>query len=442
MMLVFDEAIRRTDDLAHVGGVGDTIEIDLVDTRFQDVSETGNNPIFHTAEPRSANSGLSADGAFGLTFDIGPNPKVTQTAIIVRPTNSGGRWVMAMARTRRLILPETELGTILRGDPTLALPPNVAVIPTRLEGRDVVPCDFVVDSDNCVTGPFVLVSSVGGPSRTIGVPPAVTGHSNYRYLVTWHKARWGNIADSTWRCEVKLLAQSGGGLAWDTLLGTVRGFQNITSELMPDAFVDRWYLAPLAAGVHAQIRRIRISDYSSPKWLTFIGSFGSAVPGMPSDYRFVLGAGEKGRLGTLKLASESKASLPKLRNRSATFVPGGEPTFHLALIFCAVDDAVRMRTEDGTGELVACYFVDSNQESVYLPRTVGDAEPESLKGCFAHIVTLQRITSLSDVEKKAIERARSLEDLLKCAFPNQGATAKESTLRIVPEYLGPVPIIG
>ena len=76
-MLVFDDVIRRTDDLAHVGGLGDSIEIDLVQTRFADVSEMGNNPIFHGVGRQPSNWGLSVDGA-GLTFDTGPNPKVAQ----------------------------------------------------------------------------------------------------------------------------------------------------------------------------------------------------------------------------------------------------------------------------------------------------------------------------------------------------------------------------
>src|SRR5690606_4944162 len=50
VLLVFDDALRRTDDLARLGGIGDTVEIDLVDTRVHGVPEIGVNPAFHRIE--------------------------------------------------------------------------------------------------------------------------------------------------------------------------------------------------------------------------------------------------------------------------------------------------------------------------------------------------------------------------------------------------------
>lgn len=454
VMLVFDDAIRRTDDLAHVGGLGDTIEIDLVDTRIEGVAEIGNNPIFHPVSPQPKSS-LSTDPAFGLTFDIGPNPKVAQTAIVVRPLNSGGRWVMAMARARRYILPETELGTMLRDSQPGETKPHLAAIPTRLDGRDVVPLDFVVDVDKPLQESLQLqqlLSDPPGEMLTLLVPKLAEAdpklaeaHPNpkYRYLVTWHKARWKDGGDPRWRCQVMLQSRSDARLAWDTLPGTVRGYQNPGSELKPEKPIERWYLTAEPAAANPQVRRIRISDYTDPRWLTFIGSFGNESPGMARDYRFVM---RNGKLDKLELAPGSKAVLPTLRNLDAS-LDGSDPTFHLALVFRAVPDAVRMRTEEGTGELVACYFVDSSQKPVFLPRTDGDKPPTNLDGCYAHIVTWQRITSLSekdtDKDKKSEKdklRAKTLPELLECAFPVQGDTAAESILRLVPEYLGPVPI--
>ncbi|PTQ79313.1 hypothetical protein C8R21_13025 [Nitrosospira multiformis] len=438
VMLVFDDAIRRTDDLARVGGLGDTIEVDLVDTRIEGVSEIGNNPIFHGPEPQPKGLTLLTDPAFGLTFDTGPNPKVTQTAIVVRPRNAGGRWVMARARARRLILPETELGTMLHAHMTPEAPPHLAEIPTRLEGKDVVPLDFVVDLGAPLQKPMQLSSSYATDTLTLVVPkpPLADAKLKYRYLVTWHKARWADGGDSKWRCQVMLQSRGDTYLAWNTLPGTIRGFQNAKSELPSSKFVERWYLTAESAGANPVVRRVRISDYTDPRWLTFIGSFGNESPGVAHDYRFVM---RNGKLGRLEIAIGRMAPLPKLRNRD-TSLKGDDPTFHLALVFHAVPDVVQLRTEQGTGELRACYFVDSNDDSIFLPRTVGETPPTSLDGCYSYIVTLQRISSPSKDEKQKLRDAVSLTDLLECAFPDQGTSAKESILRITPEYFGPVPI--
>lgn len=437
VMLVFDDAIRRTDDLAQVGGLGDTIEIDLVETRFAGTSEIGNNPIFHGATPRPSDSELSADRAFGLTFDIGPNPKVTQTAIVVRPVNSCGNWVMAMARARRFILPETELATMLRADEKkVKTLKHLAVIPTRHDGKDVVPLDFVVDLDAPLQKSLLLFSGTSlGEKLTIEVPTAPQIDAKYRYLVTWHKARWKDGGDPTWRCQVMLQTRDDARLTWDTQPGTVRCFQNSEAELKAGLFIDRWYLDAEPEAKKPEVRRIRISDYTDPRWLTFIGSFGNEIPGMAHDYLFVM---RDGKLDKLELAPNRKAALPKLRNRDASLM-NADPTFHLALVFRTVPDAVQLRTEEGTGELVASYFVDSNEKPVFLPRAANDTEPTSLAGCYAHILTLQRINSLTDEETDKL-KANSLPGLLECAFPPQGETATESILRLLPEYLGPVPI--
>lgn len=440
-MLVFDDVIRRTDDLAHVGGLGDSIEIDLVETRFADVSEMGNNPIFHGVGRQPSNWGLSVDGAFGLTFDTGPNPKVAQTAIIVRPVNAGGRWVMAMVRARRFILPETELGTMLRAGGT----GHLAMIPTRVAGKDMVPLDFVVDVDAPLQRPLRLfVDSPAPKELEIAVPATAPSGAKYRYLVTWHKGRWKKEDDpkddatddgQTWRCQVMLQTRRDARLAWETQPGTVSCFQNRSSTLKPGSSIERWYLAAGPEAKDPEVRRIRISDYTDPRWLTFIGSFGNEMPAMADDCRFVV---RDGKLDKLEAAPDSKAQLPTLRNRDASLT-GDEPTFHLALVFREVPDAVRLRTEKGTGELVACYFVDSGKKPVFLPRTAKDKEPASFKDCYAHILALQRSNSLTSLEKEEL-KAGTLSGLLECAFPPQGDTAKECILRFLPEHIGPIPI--
>ncbi|MEG0939560.1 MAG: hypothetical protein RSE32_07390 [Comamonas sp.] len=443
VMLVFNEAIRRTDDLANVGGLGDTLEVDLVETRFGGESEMGNNPIFHAAQPRDANLGLSVDRPLGLTFDIGPNPKVTQTAVVVRPENAGGRWVLAMARTRRLILPETELATTLLPD-AVSTPEHLAVIPTRLDGKDVIPIDITVDVATPLAGPLTLMShgATGEVSLSIDVPPSPQPDPKltYRYLLSWHKARWHTKgqpdSEARWRCQVMLQARGEERLAWTTLGNPVRCSGNDGSQLEPGLPIERWLLVAGDPAARTRVRRLRISDYTEPRWLTFIGSFGNPSPGMASDYQFASGGG---KLGMLEVVPGRKAALPLLRSRNASLTCD-QPTFHIALVFRPVQDVVRLTTEEGAGELVACYFVDSIRPPAFLMRHSKDSEPTNFAQCYVHILTLQRTTSMSAAEEAQLGNATTLPMLLECAFPEQGSTAKESTLRLVPEYLGPISI--
>ena len=124
-LLIFDEAFMRTDNLSHNSGVGEVIEVDVVDTRHYPIDdatrnghkEAGPNPIFHRAPtaPRPPKTrtihahevAVDTSAPFGLTHDLGSNPKIAQTAIVVFPNKALGKWWLAKVRTRRMLLPET-----------------------------------------------------------------------------------------------------------------------------------------------------------------------------------------------------------------------------------------------------------------------------------------------------------------------------------------------
>jgi hypothetical protein len=78
-----------------------------------------------------------------------------------------------------------------------------------------------------------------------------------------------------------------------------------------------------------------------------------------------------------------------------------------------------------------------------LPRGFGHSEPADIAGCHAHIITMQRITSLSAEERNDLLKVDTLTKLLDHAFPvpAPGRLAQESLVRILPEYIGPVPVI-
>ena len=66
-LLVCDNALRRTDEGARVGGIGDTLEIDLLHTRNPAYPEIGVNPIFHAKPDAKAARDVAA-----ISLDVHP----------------------------------------------------------------------------------------------------------------------------------------------------------------------------------------------------------------------------------------------------------------------------------------------------------------------------------------------------------------------------------
>lgn len=450
VMLVFDDALKRTDDFARVGGIGDTLEIDLVETREEQWNEIGTNPIMHGLAIPGAKAAatVTAAPAFGLTFDIGLNPKVAQTAVIVRPVNSEGRWMLAKVRTRRLILPETELGTLLQADKNALSAPTpgagmtqLAALPTRRQGEEMVPADISIDVAHAGASEVHIVAEGGGlfkvklPASPASPPADLEG--DFRYLLSWHKARWDNGGPARWRCQAMLQRRAAGRLEWTTLPGTVRGFQNKDSQLPETASITRcWLLADMQL-VAAKVRRVRLSDYTEPSWLTFIGSFDQSQPGMGRDYRIDMRAGT---LSGPHLVDGATVEVPVLRSLGASLA-SDDPRFHLVLVFRPVPDITRTQTSEESGALVGAYIPGNSGAMTFLPHFPGQTPPADLSGCHAHVVTFQRITALSTNEKSLLTAAATLSDLLDQAFPNQPEDgARESLVRMLPEFIGPIPI--
>ena len=126
-----------------------------------------------------------------------------------------------------------------------------------------------------------------------------------------------------------------------------------------------------------------------------------------------------------------------------------ESTFHIALLFRPVADVTRAAPEPGTGVLIGVYLADAGGVFHHLPlytSTVGDAAPDA-SGCYAHVIALQRATALSLAERELLTRKvssvgkgyASFQDLLDLAFPSQENEVRESLLRFLPEFLGPIP---
>ncbi|MBN8490297.1 MAG: hypothetical protein J0M00_02555 [Burkholderiales bacterium] len=439
-LLVFDEAIRRTDDLAKLGGIGDVLEVDLVETRVAGVAEMGGNPIFHGRDgPWIAGQPLElkVNPPFGLTFDIGSNPKVGQTALVVQPRNACGRWILAKARVRRAVLPETELGTLV--GPGSAPPGADAkfgawyTLANRIEGEDAVPQDIVIDVP-AGTVPAVRVR-IGDVDKDVAMP-ADADKAATRFLLSWHKARWSDKGDPlpAWRCQVLAQEREENTMAWRTVKKS-SGHENAACEL-PQAYRQ----AEMAVGIgaappDARLRRVRLSDYTDPVWLTFIGSFGHDHLGTP--HSFVFRRNKTGALQLQRREAADAGEVPLLRGLDESLA-GTDPRWHLVLVFRDAKDVTRGKAGTEGGMLVAAYRKVEG-EFQELPRDSSGAVPD-LTGCRAHVITLQRVNALSEDEETDLEKIATLGDLLDRIFPSQEPRPKESLLRFLPEYLGPIDV--
>jgi hypothetical protein len=437
-MLVFDEAIRRTDDLAQLGGVGDILEVDLVETRVPNTPEIGNNPIFHGASgPWSAKKPLKLDvkPPFGLTFDIGTNAKVAQTALVVQPVNAGGNWILSKARVRRVVLPETELGSrVETGAPPQNPDPAMKgwySLTSRTEGDDAVPPDVVLDV--APQGVPQVRLRIDGKDKVLTLP--MSGGAGTRYMISWHKVRWSDGEPlPAWRCQVLAQVPEPGTMTWRTV-DKASGHDNAASELP-----HGWREAGVKLGVDltpAQVcvRRIRLSNYTDPVWLTFIGSFGQEMLGTPDLFLFYVGA--DGSLD-LRLREGVTAVVPQLRGLDDCLADTKDPRWHLILAFRAAKDVTRGKAGREGGVLVGAYWKRGGT-IVRLPQAAGDPAPY-LAGCRAHIITLQRVTALSAEEENGLKLVSTLPDLLDKVFPDQSTRPRESIMRFLPEYLGPIDI--
>jgi hypothetical protein len=478
-LLVIDDALRRTDDLAHMGGLGDTLDIDVLETRDPTLQQIGLNPLFypqtavaHAPDPSTATVpvpfdtsmlSLQASPLFALTHDIGANPRAAQTATVLTPVNAGGRWLMAQVRARRYLLPEKLLGNEAptaqppHGPATAALPPNWSsyAIDLRRDGEDRVPADHAVDFNGSRPASLhfivsVLQASDGQPAqRDLSVdladlPSDPDPTHRHRLLVSWHKGRWAG-GQVSWRCQVLLQDGATNQLSWITVARL--GCPRTPASDLPGSLAETgspssaWLaVAPQSAVVNGLgVFRVQMSDYTEPLWLSFIGSFGTSSMGNADQYVLTHDAATE----EIALSAIGGAALPQLQARGAH-----TSTFHLLVVLAPLSDLTRGDPTPDSGMPVATFEVSDpgNPAMGIGPRfkrlAMQAGVDRPLAGLNAQILTLQRTSAASIEERAAVDAATSFEVLVGLAFPSQGADdhAVESTLRFVPEVFGPIAV--
>jgi hypothetical protein len=314
------------------------------------------------------------------------------------------------------------------------------VLGTRIEGDEAVPLDFALDLDPhhpgaAPLGPsFGIVLNPGAADRQelhsdLPDPGGPGKGSQLRYLCSWHKRRWHGGGEPTWRLQVLAQRRGDSEQEWLTV-SKLSGYGNAASEIQTGWHVRQVRLT-LPLPVPYVARTVRMSDYTDPMWLSFIGSFGREHTGHPEQYRCVRSA--------TALQLQSLDNAPELELRG---LEEDSPCFHVLLVYRPLVDITRADVRNDAGALVGAYFYSLHAasgsrgfKSMDMGAGLGDG---SLAGCFAYLCTVQRITSPSASEIGGLHdpaQFGTLQDFVDRLFPDGG----ESTMRLLPEYIGPIP---
>ncbi|WP_454902878.1 hypothetical protein [Variovorax gossypii] len=415
--LVLSDPVYDTSDTAVFGGIAERLEFDVVATWYmptlpgsERVLEAGPNPVFHGAPPAAEpQPRFEADTIFGLTYDKAPGGRAAQTAIVLRSSNTQGRWTLAKCRIRRFVLPNLMLDTKLDG--TVTAGRWTGGLGLRQVEQGWVPQDFVLYSDQAI-------ASADLSSYPIQFP-VVAGNFARAYLVTWHRDRWAQ-AEPKWRPLVRLYERHADYAEW-----------SIKEQLTP---FDAGDFAPLGKGEGSLILkyqgdatpyRIDVSEFAESRWLSFIGSFGREVPAGPEHI-------EVARSGSgYRVRAMEAGRMPVLGAKDDL-----RPT--LLLIFAPQLDLMRGRVETEGGELVGVYAANQVQgatvtfDEAILPCT------RAIDECQALLIQMQH----HNVEiSEHIIAAGKWAELVGGLFP-QEEEQKEATIRFLPEYIGPMRILA
>jgi len=419
-LLLFNDALYDTSDGAALGGIGERLDVDVVGTWRGGIDEIGPNPIFHGAPaadyvpPR-----LVLDPPFGLSYDQAVAGAPVQTAVVLRPADGDddGLWLLARIRVRRYVDPDFRLDGPLQPAVAEATGGVRFSLSTRLNDNDWVPCDVAIDASEPVpamqiyidNGPFTLTL----PEDPPGMPPA------RRYLLSFEKGRWSG-ATPMWRAHVALLARRGETSAWDTMNVSSAYKQRDLPALHAESVVQ---LETTILQAPPLVRRLLMSDFTDARWVSLIGSFEQPGLGDPSRYAFEVSA------DGIAIVARDDAPLPVVRSNDDL-----RPT--LLLFFRPQPDVMRGTLETHGGRLVGVYSATgpSAQKCIFDTQVLplGDVPA---KKCQAVLISVQQRHTGEDTIKIDRDDWTTLRGAL---FPVQSSQVTEASMRLLPEYLGPL----
>ena len=425
-LLIFDEAFRRTDSLVRFGGIGDTIDIEVMGTRITNIHEFGVNPIFHSLpseEIKLKDQTLLCDEPFGLTYDITRNAKVAQTGIVVRPELANGKWMLAKIRARRFINPDTLDLESFKGEN------NLIRIPFRKVGNSIVPIDFCIDFDEKQK----LDSLTFGSVKATG---SNTLQEGQRFLVTFHKAD----GQSGW--QIGVVAQLKVGQLDFQTIDRVATFSDPAVEFSDTEFNSKTALVINEnSNFVSSVRPLLISDYTDPIWLSFIGSFGTDAKLLKAD-KCKIDKAENG----LQLQSRIEWNVgEKIINLVDTFKAMNDKnssTFHALMVYEPVQVIYKTGKDLDGGRFIGFYIYQTVSTSNglktanFAPENSTTYKNVNFNSAYAYLITIQKSTAISTIDP--LSPNEIIKQLFPELKPNGGQV--ESKIRITPEYLGPIKI--
>lgn len=477
-LLVLDDALYRTDALARFGGIGERIEIDVVETRFSETLQQGVNPIFHSSEKTSFR--IKSLDPFGLTYDQGRNAKVAQTSLVVVPDGASGKWIMAQVKLRRLIEPESISKSVIDEEKDKIDEEKDKsgkkrwMISLRKIGNEIVPEDFCIQfsldkkSSNKISIK-ILLAQEGKDTEPFIVTPTFEPQEKgtYRFLCSWHKGRWDN-SDPSWRVRVALQAQRLGLMHWDTSEIQSCFVLEKNWEHTISSGSDKYYLSlnDISKDVKdLEVQRIALSDYTEPLWLTFIGTFGQQSIGRPDEYILRKKNNEenswllshKGKTDPLDWAlwgpppeciPNRNSEVPASRKARKDWWDYSDKdnkrtTFQLLFVYRPTADLNRGSIDTSTGQFLGLFAPEIKiNKTTNKSAWTGSFVPWPLKssiniqaGDYAYLRSFQRI-NVNWHDAKLPPVLETWDDLIEEIFRNK--TSGESTIRPLPEILGPI----
>lgn len=478
-LLCLEDALCRTDAQARFGGVGEIVDVDLEETRINNVFEIGPNPIMHAGpvsaaevplQPKARRTAgvplpklaqmdlpyvvhynkdgsvlsdetvpmdwrLEVDRPFGLTFDADRNPKVAHTAIIVRPVGAevATYWVMAKVRLRRLLDPGEDWTASgkLPGDDEHWL------VARRPDGDDRIPFDFAI-----CDAPQTEFALDFGTGHGFSLPARVGAR---RLLCSWHKGHWKGTSEALWGLQVLDQVLAGDGQQWKT----VERYSPYETAAATGgmSFKDPGPVL-LARLPEASAQRLLLSDYGQAHWLTFIGtpfrhtSIANEDLTMKMDHDMIelwrSGVG----YGVERISRDLLLNPVTAGDTGRT--PGSERvaveknTFHLLLVFERVNDIAAPPEGNPLGQLAGVYKptrAPITETEPYPPLRFkafmrGSRMPQ---GAVGYIYKFQSTVSSDPIDQ---QNPDSWEALLAGMFPSH--QDGEATVRWLPEFAGPI----
>jgi hypothetical protein len=477
-LLIFADSIRRTDDFSRLGGIGDTIEVDLLQTRSieltkeadpkqrkeREFSEIGPNPIFHPSPAaglppdqleKMPQLTLQISEPFGLTFDLVRNAKVAQTAVTVRPGLRKGsekeleqalrQWTLAKVRVRRIILPETQLDGEL----------SAGLLAWRVDGLDRIPADFAVDGVAKAGARSLKITLGAEPPYVLEVPPDVEAGSKVRWLVSFHKGRWHPLKPAKqpgpyWAPQILVQVPRKQGarevLGWKTVArSTCYGKE-------PWEWRDGTLFVEASGLDRPAVRIAQMSDYTDARWLLFMGRIPGTdkiredqyalVPEVDGAKKIVALTVTGGSFGALRRPPQSTDDWKRPASAQPNEVIDTE--FYVLFVSSATSDVIAGRT--GTDDFGLLAFQPTDKPNRFVP--LGPAlnlTADKLKNANALLCGFQRITSTSAEERRV--KIDTLPALMQAIFPDPIKDAEvaqrypESIVRPTGSHWGPMPIV-